>query len=201
MNTSAIRRSIKAFIRSYESELVDSLFFNQSVVKIGQILTVKGTLVRPGNRIVVGLEEVLSSEFYDTRMFGTSGSISYATIASKTAQTIYDMRLHVGAEVSIESGEVVGGTYEQFEKSAETFDTFCDRQADLFRKYTSIPPEDGSSWTIEIWGEYGERDREIRSIDQSGRLIDDRGIQYQSLYRIIEFQVKTCGEPRPLARS
>lgn len=191
MNPYLVRRAIKAFIRSHEDELVSGLESGSRPKAIGQITTARGTPAL--QRIFIAIVDTEGLEVYDDR---DTNTVRYSTIVAGTPENTYQIQVHVGDYAQRQTGESTGGDYEAYEKDTEAFETFVSRLQDLFRKYTSIPPESGS-WTIEVIGD-GKR---IRGQDFSQRVTDDAGAIHEALYRILYLQIRTCGEPRPLSRA
>lgn len=198
MNPIGIRRAIKAFIRTYESELVDGLESSNIPKKISQILLSR---VEPKQKqgIAIGITSPRSARYFDAESSG-GNTIRYSYIASGRSTNEYFIEIHVRDYAQRQAGETVGGTYEPFEKEEETFWEFMGRLEDSFRKYTAIPPESGSH-TIEVYGNGSQRDREISAEDLSQRYVDSAGSEEYILYGILRFQVGTCGEPNALTRS
>lgn len=198
-NTIAVKRSVKEFIRQYESELLTGLLGDGGSKRIAHISTTRG---QPTGEtwIYIRIDIPTWSEFYDGSAVGSS--VRYSVQTQTQAIIEYDVDLHIWDYAQMSGGEQPGGDYEPFEKDTETFETFIARIADLFRKYISITPEDGSDYTIEVKGVGSARDREIRGRDFSQRVTDSQaGVTSELLYHTLHFTLRTCGESRPLPRS
>jgi enolase len=196
VNRNVIKRSIKAFIRENEDDLVDGLSSGGTPKRIAQITTAHGTEAR--QRIFIGIECATWADYVDATQFG--GVISYAHVATKAFTAEYYLGLHVADYAVVQRDEVEGGDYERYETDTETFETFCARLVDLFRKETAITASTGN-FTIEVFGDGGTQDRRIDGRDLSQRYTDNQGVQHELLYELISFRVGTCGEPYPLSRS
>jgi hypothetical protein len=197
VNRNVIKRSVKAFIRLNEDELVEDLESGGRPKRIAQITTAHGT--EPRQRIFIGIECATWAEYVDATQYG-GGGVSYAHVATKPFVTEYYLGLHVVDFATAQAGEGEGRDYERYETDTETFETFEARLVDLFRRTTAIPASTGN-FTIEVYGDGGAQDRRINGRDLSQRYTDPSGAEHELLYSVISFRVGTCGEPYPLSRA
>jgi hypothetical protein len=194
VNPIVVLRSIKAFIREYEDDLLEDLESGGIQKVIGQITTSRSTLARMP--IFIAIAMMQGDEYYDSTEIGNA--ISYDYVVTQQARVRYDVTLHVGDYLQPQSGEEIGTEYEPYEKDTETFWTFVARLVRLFREHTAIPASSGD-FTIEVYGDGSEQDRRIGVRDLSGRVPDASGQLREALYAVLDFGVGTCDEPNPLA--